>query len=334
MTERTLQEVMSPSPMKKLLAFSALLVLAISGCGGMASRPGTFDRTLNVSGPVRLELTNGSGDVRIARGAEGVVHIHCEFRVTIWPWENAEQRVAQISAHPPVEQDENLVRIGNDIEHFADVQFNYTIEVPENAEVRARTGSGDVEVHGIHGPVNLMAGSGDVTARQIGDDTQAITGSGSVQLEDIQGEVEATAGSGDLTLANISGETRVRAGSGDIIVNGPGKSLSVSVGSGDVKITNAFGDLRIHAGSGDISVKGSPASAAYWEFHSGSGDISLEAPPTASFRLYAHSSFGKIQATLPIEVEEKTASHKLRGIVGDGRARVEIETSSGDIQIR
>jgi len=36
----------------------------------------TFDRTFTISGPVRLELSNGSGNVDIRGTADGKVHVH------------------------------------------------------------------------------------------------------------------------------------------------------------------------------------------------------------------------------------------------------------------
>jgi len=58
------------------LAVSASALLA--GCGtGMVSK-GSFDRTYTVSGPLRLELANASGAVRITGTSENTVRIHGE----------------------------------------------------------------------------------------------------------------------------------------------------------------------------------------------------------------------------------------------------------------
>ena len=42
--------------------------------------------------------------------------------------------------------------------------MDYTIVVPQDAQLRSLSGSGDVEVSGIQGPANFTSGSGDVTA--------------------------------------------------------------------------------------------------------------------------------------------------------------------------
>jgi DUF4097 and DUF4098 domain-containing protein YvlB len=62
--------------------------------------------------------------------------------------------------------------------------------------------------------------------------------------------------------------------------------------------------------------------------------VTLKVPPAASFRLYARSSSGEIDAAIPIVMEGTAGKHELRARIGDGKARVEIETSSGNIALR
>jgi DUF4097 and DUF4098 domain-containing protein YvlB len=312
----------------------AILFLGLGGCDAWYSAPGSFDRMLTVNGPVRLEMDNGSGDVRVTASSDSSVNIHCQFHVHVWPGENPQQRIADITAHPPIAQDSNLIRIGNDVQRWSGVEFDYTIQVPVDTEVHLITGSGDTVVNGIKGPATISTGSGDITAAQIGSDAQIMTGSGTVELDDIQGEVEATAGSGDITINHVPRAARVQSGSGNITSASPGESLSIMTGSGDVQITNPGGDLRIHTGSGDIDINGSPAAHAYWELHAGSGDVTLDVSPSASFRFYAHTTFGSLTTSLPITITEKTSNRELRGVVGSGGARIEAETTSGDIEIR
>lgn len=319
----------------RILAIPLLAILAcFAGCTDWQSFPGSFDRTFTVNGPVRIELDNGSGDVRLSQGSDSQVVIHCQFHVHVWPGQDPHSRIADVAAHPPVAQDSGLIRIGNDVQHWSDVEFDYTIQVPQATEVHLVTGSGDMVISGIRGPATLSTGSGDVTADRIGNDTIVKTGSGTVQLSDIAGEVEATAGSGDITLNHVQRAARVHTGSGDITFDSPGESASIIAGSGDIQISNPAGDLRVRTGSGEIDINGNPSASAFWELHTGSGDVTLDVSSSSSFRFYAHTVYGSIDTSIPVNITEKTSSHDLRGTVGSGQARVEVETSSGDIQIR
>lgn len=326
---------MAMKSMKTRIVIISLLAIftGFAGCTDWQSYPGSFDRTFTVNGPLRVELDNGSGDVHLSQGNDSQVVIHCQFHVSVWPGQDPNSRIAGIAAHPPVAQDSNLIRIGNDVQHWSDVEFDYTIQVPQATEVYLVTGSGDMVISGIKGPATLTTGSGDITANQIGNDTYIKTGNGTVQLSNIAGEVEATAGSGDITLNHVRRAARVHTGSGDITVDAPGETASITAGSGDIQISNPAGDLRVRTGSGEIDINGSPSASAFWELHTGSGDVTLSVSSSSSFRFYAHTSYGSIDTRIPVTITEKTSSHEIRGTVGSGQARVEVETSSGDIQI-
>lgn len=316
---------------KLLLAAALLLLGCASACVGPAAR-GSFDRTLEVSGPVRLFLTNGSGWARIAAGPPGQVHIHAEFQVRAWLWENPSQRVTAITQNPPIHQQGGFVRIGFERLGSRAVSVDYTIEAPPDAQVRLQNGSGDLTVAGLAGPVEATTGSGNVTLQQISGDVRATAGSGDIHLGGIKGSAEITTGSGDVAITSVGGRVRVDTGSGDITLAGPGGAVAVRNGSGDIRVSGAAADLTIHSGSGDLAVSGSPAAGAYWELHTGSGTVGLSVPAGASFRFFAQTRRGDIGANLPMTVLERQ-SHQLRAVVGQGSARVEVETGSGDIRL-
>jgi len=321
---------------RKIAPFAPLLLLAaaLAGCGTPAtgSGTGTFDRQLTVTGPVALEVANGSGEVQIIPGPSGNVRVHGEFRLRTMPWENVQQRSTEIAQHPPIEQEGNLIRIGQGKQSWGNLTVNYTITVPTETELRATMGSGDLQVRGIHGPVRVTTGSGNVAAEQIGEDTQVTAGSGDVRLRDIQGEVQVTTGSGDVQLSDVHDEIRVHTGSGDIKIERPGSAVSAGAGSGDVVLRGISKDARAKTGSGDVTVDGDPAGTSYWEFHTGSGEVAIRVPSSSSFRFYARTSSGKITTAIPMVVEQQL-KHELHAHVNDGKGRIEVETSSGDISV-
>ena len=323
-------------PTRKIAPLAPLLLLAagLAGCGTSATGTGTgtFDRELTVTGPVVLEVMNGSGNVQINSGASGSVRVHGEFRVRTLPWENVQQRSSEVTQHPPIEQEGNLIRVGQGKQNRGNLAVSYSITVPAETELRGTIGSGDLQVRGIRGPARVTAGSGSVTAEQIGEDTQVTAGSGNVRLRDIQGEVQVATGPGDVQLSNVRGEIRVHTGSGDITIERPGNAVTAGAGSGNLVLRGISGDVRVKTGSGDISVDGDPAGTSYWEFHTGSGKVGIHVPPGSSFRFYARTSSGKITTAIPMVVEQQL-KHELHAHVNDGKGRIEIETSSGDISV-
>ena len=312
------------------LVLVALLAAGAIGCTAGPAGSGTFEKTLSVNGPVRLELQTGAGKARITAGPAATVHIQGTFRLRGWSWENAQRRVAEATKSPPIEQDRNLIRVGFHGPH--DIEVDYTIEVPAETEMRATGGSSDLDVSGVRGPVTLTTGSGQITAEQITGDVHVTTGSGEVRLADIQGRAEISTGSGDLKLSRMRGEIRIGTGSGDIRIDQPGATVTAKTGSGDVHLAEASGDVRVRTGSGDVTVDGIPSSGAYWELQTSSGNVTLHVPPSASFRFHAHSKSNRIQCDVPLVVEEQSR-HEWRARLGEGSARVEVQTTSGEIHL-
>jgi DUF4097 and DUF4098 domain-containing protein YvlB len=306
---------------------------AIAGCASHSGVEGGFDRQFTVNGSVSLELTSGKGDAHITTGSPGEVRIHGEVHVNAWSSESGHRRLQQIEANPPLSQEGSLIRIGGGRQGGGDADVDYTIIVPQDTQLRSIAGSGDLEVQGIEGPANFTSGSGDVHASEINKDVQIVCGSGDVVLSRVKGQVQVNTGSGDISLDTIGGQIRLQTGSGSIEITNPSQALEVSTGSGDVTLKEASADIRVRTSSGDIDVEGNPGESNYWDFHTVSGEVVLHVPPNAGFRLYAHSKSGDIDAAIPIMMEGTAAKHELRASIGDGKARVEIQTSSGDISL-
>lgn len=306
----------------------------MTGCMGGPGIRGTFDRTLNVNGPVQLELTTGSGDVRITSGPAGQVQVHGVIHARGWSDEDARHKLDQVESNPPISQDNNLIRIGGTGSRMDNVSIDYTITAPANTELHSRSGSGDLDVNGIQGPANFTAGSGDVIASGIGGDVHAVAGSGDVKIFGVQGQTQVTTGSGNIAIHDAKGAVRLHAGSGDVEVEHPGDRVVAQTGSGNITVNGATADLRVRSGSGTVSIGGNPGGMNYWDIHASSGDVTLRIPSDASFELHAHTGSGDIETKIPIVMEGTAGKHELRARIGDGKARVEIETSSGNITLR
>jgi hypothetical protein len=316
------------------MALAAVAGLALAGCVSMPSEEGKFERVLTVTGPVSLELAARSEDLKLTTGSSSQVRVSAEFTVKAWSSAEAGKRVHEISENPPIEQHGNVIRIGQNSHSGGDGDFKYEIEVPPETELRGSSGSGDIEVHGIKGPVNVTSGSGDVALADVHEQIQVLSGSGDISLSNTAGAVRLTSGSGDMALENVRGDIRARSGSGDLTISEPGGDLVVDTAGGDVTIAHVTGDLRIHTSSGNVTVDGNPGPSNFWELHASSGDVVLHLPASPSFLLEARSSSGDIEASMPLTLDGSASKHEMRARVGDGKARIEIQTSSGNINLQ
>lgn len=314
-------------------AVAAFAAICLAGCMPQETAIGHFDRTFTVNGPVRLEVVNGSGESRISAGPAGTVTIHADVRVYGWSPGSAQRHLEELERNPPVSQDLNLVRVGQPNWNWMNLRADYDITVPEDTEVRAVSGSGSVKVDGVEGPASFIVGSGSISATDVASDARAVVGSGNIRLMDMGGEVEVTAGSGSVHVEGAKGEVRIHSGSGVIRVSHPSDEVVAEAGSGGIEVTGATGDLRLRTASGPIHVDGDPTGTHFWDLHAASGDVDLRVSRDASFRLYAHTGSGNIDVGIPSVAESSSSRHDYQGRVGDGKARVEIGTSSGDISL-
>src|SRR6202050_2413078 len=316
-----------------LLAALVLAAANLTGCGQESDASETVDRTFTVSGPVRLELENASGSSRVTVGSPGEVRVHAEFRVHSWPWEDPGKILRDVAANPPFSQQDSLIRIGHSNQDTSQLSAEYSVTVPPDTEMRGVIGSGNLEVNGIAGPANFTVGSGNISATAVRSDIRAIVGSGNVTLTDSQGRIDAIGGSGNVDIRGAKDEVRARTGSGNVRIEQPGSIVEAEAGSGRIEVRGATADLRLRTGSGEINVDGNPGPSSYWDIRANSGEVELEVPSSASFRFYARSGSGDINVTSPSVNEKTPGKHDFEARIGDGKARVEVETSSGSVSL-
>lgn len=313
-----------------LAAMAAIVIAPACVIDGGAGASGSFERTLDVPARVRVDLRNGSGDTTITVGAAGKVHVRGEVRASE-VFGEGRRRVEQVTSNPPIDLTGSLLRIGPT--RVSNVRITYSIEVPADAILDVSSGSGDVEAHGVEGPVKLASGSGDIRAWDVRQSAEVSTGSGDVTVYDIGGAVDAHTGSGEMKFDRVGGNLRARTGSGDVEVSQPGGRVDARTGSGDIVVTNASRDLRLHTSSGDCDIDGDPARGSLWEIETGSGDVTLDVPSSASFQLHVLGRTSRVNTDIQM-VTEESSKRELRGRIGSGEARVRVETSSGSVRIR
>lgn len=326
----------------RLLACLLPLALAGTGCEiGVAAggAEATFDRELTVSGPVELDVASGSGDIRVRTGAAGSVQIHGRARSHAGNWisfsgENATELVRRVEQNPPIEQSGNRIRVGPRewTDRWNGVSISYLITVPADARVMARSGSGDLEVGSVAGPVDASTGSGDIRVGRTTEDVKVKTGSGSIEV-DGGASVIARTGSGNVLASSVKGNVEASSGSGDITVTQVAKGhTDLSTGSGDISLTGANGPVRVRASSGDVTVEGTPA--APWEVSASSGDVRMRVPADAAFDLEVRTGSGGIETALPVTINGTQSRRELKGQVRGGGPRVFVSTGSGSVSLR
>ena len=307
--------------------------IALAGCGIGPAENGVFDRTLSVSGPIRLDLSDASGDIRITGGASNQVKIHAEVHARGWLFQDARKVLNEVVSHPPIEQTADTIRIGKDFNGFRNVSIDYVIEVPNLTEVDTSVASGSVNVSKIHGPVKVDSASGAIRIEHVDRSVQINSASGSISATDLGEDLRVSCASGSVTATNIKGDVRVHSLSGSTEINHPGGRVTADTASGSIEVRGAGNDVKSNSASGSITIQGNPSGNSYWSLKTASGSINISVPSNSAFYLTAQAVSGEIRTGIPIVVEEQ-GKHSLRARVGQGGGRVEIHTASGEINVK
>ena len=212
---------------RALVGVATWVVLAASAAA-LAAQPveGQFERTLTVGGDtLTLDIRTGSGRIAVTVGEPGIARVVGHIRGYTDRWtpdapDVVADRVRTIEADPPIVLDGDVLRVGHlDSLQHRHVAISYEMVVPANTRVRARTGSGDVQVEGVTGAVETK------------------TEFGSVELTAIGGDVDIQTGVGLIGVTGLDAALRARTGTGRIRVAGaPGGVWDLSTGSGGIRI--------------------------------------------------------------------------------------------------
>ena len=316
------------------LAASLLTAGAVAaGCGTGIAAQGSFDRTYTVNGPIRLDLANASGSIRITGSADNRVHVHGEIRARSFLFNDPDKQAREISANPPIEQRPDVIRIGKELSKVKAAAIDYTIEVPRNTEVTTTVASGAQTISDVQGPVRVETMSGSVAVSKVDRSVQISSASGSITVQDLGDDFRANSASGGISATNIKGDVRVHAASGSMNITKPGARVEASTMSGSVDILGAGNDVTASSVSGRVTVQGNPSGNSYWSLKTTSGSVDIGVPPSASFHLAAEAVSGDIRMGIPVVIEDQD-KHSLRARVGTPGGRVEIHTVSGGIRVQ
>jgi hypothetical protein len=303
----------------QLYKFGVLLIVVLLSAAAFASSTpqGQFEKTLQVSGPVDLEVLTRSGDVTIRAGSSGSVFIRGKIYVgDHWFNGGRETDVHAIEQNPPIRQEGNSIHIERIEER--NISISYEISVPMDTAIHSQSGSGDQTIEGTHGNADVMTGSGDVRLTNLTGEIHLQTGSGNIRAHEISGAVRGGTGSGDVEIEETS--------AGDI---------DLHTGSGNITARGIQGGFRGHTGSGEVTAEGTQSSE--WEIQTGSGNVHVKLPGNSGFDADISTSSGSVTVDAPIEMtvqgRVEDMRKTVRGKVHGGGPLLRVRTGSGDIHI-
>ena len=295
-----------------------------------------FERTIQTSGPTRLDVSTDRGQIEVVAGRPGRVVVEGAATVRLG-WNvpaNAVAIAKQVAAAPPIEHADQTVRlrIPSDPDAQRAVIVSYRVEVPPGTEVRTRTDSGSTTIRGVDGTVDVRTQSSFIDVADISGATELVTGSGAVRAHGISGPLSVTTQSSGITLSGLRSSLKVRTQSGAVNADLTGTGdVEVETGSSAINVNGAGGGLAVRTQSGRVTVQGTPTRD--WRATTGSSEVHFDLARTGGFTLDAVSQSSNVEFT-GADVTGTVNKHSVRGDVGGGGPTVMVRTGNGAIRIR
>ena len=297
--------------MKRFPVCSLLLLLASSAA--FAGTP--IDQTRSVPAHARIEIGNVKGAVHVTAWDRDQVHVTGTLGQGARPLE--------------IKQDGDTLHIQvKGPEHtgwfnwHGDSEMEPTtldVQVPRGASLSVDTVSATSEVRGLSG--------GDIAANSVSGDVSIDADSPKVEVNTVSGRVKL---SGKMQQANV------QTVSGDIVAPQVGQSSDLETVSGQIHLAGGpFTRVSMNTVSGDIDVAGGLAASGRLEVDSVSGDVTLDLPASLDAQIHASTFSGSIDSAFGTVVQKRHGpGSSLNSTVGSGDGRIQVQTFSGDVNLR
>lgn len=287
--------------------FTAILIGALSASALIQQT----DTIVDARGASRLSLENFRGEVVVRTWDRDAVQIQADHPDT---------RYVDIEHHGStieidVETERGMGFTGS-VDFHLTVPAGMDLEIEGMAvEVDVQGVGGEVDISTIHGSITVVGGRGNITLESV---------NGSITVEGAEGDIEVTGVAGNIDLSDCSGDIMVEAVGGSVAMTG--------IRSRDVEAGTVGGTLRFE---GEIQDGG------IYTLGTHGGQIWLYLPTDINARIEAITLAGGMEVDFPGAPSEPTRNRGIPGLsekeitfqVGNGSARVEVETFGGTIHI-
>ncbi len=294
---------------------------------------------------VTVDVTRGGRDaakLRIeagdVRGWNALRVVYASDRIVYPDWQSRGRTQIHVNGdgtfdddHDRFDRDRVEIRSSGD---GLDAHADMTIGVPKGQRVAIHWGVGDATVSNVDGDLRVSVAASTMTSEHTRGRLTLDTGSGSLSVTDAQGEVNLNTGSGGVTIDGVHGETLdINTGSGSVRGKDVDtKMLKIDVGSGGLSLDRVSAPrVTVDAGSGrtDLAFLQPVEDLAV---DAGSGGVTVRLPASQGADVDIETGSGGIDSEFAVQTT-RLARDRLRGQIGDGKARIKIESGSGRVRL-
>jgi DUF4097 and DUF4098 domain-containing protein YvlB len=262
----------------------------------------TTDQTIDVKKGVRLEVHTFTGDVNVKVWNRDAVRVEAD---------HSDRQTVDIR---PGEQS-LVVRGRSRVGPMSSV--DYTITVPTWMAVNVEGTGTDITLDGVGGDVSIETTRGDIRVRGGSGFISVKSVQGSITIERARGRIEAQTVNDSIHVSDTNGDLTVGTTNGSIVLD------RIDTANLDASTVNGM-----IAFDGPIRDKGS------YRLTTHNGAVSMAMPERVNATLRVRTYGGSFRSTFPLKLDDQGRQNRFTLTLGDGSARVELESFNGSISLR
>ncbi len=270
--------------------------------GLLAATMQQTDTTVTVRPNARLELENFGGSISVKTWERNQVRVHATHGRRDW---------VEVSATPSIVRIEANSKIG--MAHTVD----YEITVPASMSVDLSGTYTSIEVQGVQGEIACETVKGDVIVTGGSGRIRLESVEGKIVLNNARGRVDASTVNQGVHLTDVIGDVTVETVNGAIVLE------RVQAGAVDAATVN-----------GTIVYDGTLRDGGDYVLSTHNGGIWVVVPNNANATVSVSTFNGKLDSSFNVNVKEMANRKRFNFVIGNGSARLDLETFGGDVRLR
>lgn len=276
------------------------LIIAALAVGAPATQ--SADTLIRVDRGTRLQVENHRGDVVVEAWDRDVVQVRGDL--------SSRQQL-------DVTRNGSVLRVRPQTINGGPRDAELRISVPVWMDVRVQGNQMDATVRGTRAEISVETVGGDVVVDGGAGLISIRTIQGEVSLRNARGRIEAMSVNEEVTLTRVDGEIYVETTNGDVTMR--------EIRSASTRATTV---------NGDVVYEGTIQDDGRYGFATHNGDILLAIPEKANATVSVSTFHGEFESDFPVRLTRTGRDRQFDFTLGSGRARIELESFNGEIQLR
>lgn len=139
---------------------------------------------------------------------------------------------------------------------------------------------------------------------------------------------------GEIRVRAVQGRVEVATTNGDVDVSGVRGTLGAHTTNGEVRLARIDGSADAETTNGSVAVElSSLGKSGRMQMGTTNGNIALTLPREVHADLQAQTTNGRVNINYKLTTEGVITSKSIRGTIGGGGVRIELQTTNGNIDV-